>query len=105
MERIQDIIKKLPKPLRNKYLILLLLFILWIVFLDDYNLINQSKMNNKVDELKGQKEFYTTEIKADSTKLHQLKNNPAEQEKFAREKFLMKKDNEDIFIIREKENE
>jgi|TARA_B110000914_G_scaffold211323_1_gene211298 cell division protein FtsB len=105
MERIQDIIKKLPKPLRNKYLILLLLFILWIVFLDDYNLINQSKMNNKVDELKGQKEFYTTEIKADSTELHQLKNNPAEQEKFAREKFLMKKDNEDIFIIREKENE
>ena len=105
MERIQDIIKKLPKPLRNKYLILLLLFILWIVFLDDYNLINQSKMNNKVDELKGQKEFYTIEIKADSTELHQLKNNPAEQEKFAREKFLMKKDNEDIFIIREKENE
>ena len=105
MERIQDIIKKLPKPLRNKYLILLLLFILWIVFLDDYNLINQSKMNNKVDELKGQKEFYTNEIKADSTELHQLKNNPAEQEKFAREKFLMKKDNEDIFIIREKENE
>ena len=62
-------------------------------------------MKNKVDELKGQKEFYTTEIKADSTELHQLKNNPAEQEKFAREKFLMKKDNEDIFIIREKENE
>ena len=105
MERIQDIIKKLPKPLRNKYLILLLLFILWIVFLDDYNLINQSKMNNKVDELKGKKEFYTTEIKADSTELYQLKNNPAEQEKFAREKFLMKKENEDIFIIREKENE
>jgi len=105
MDRVRDIIEKLPKPLRNKYLILLLFFILWIVFLDDYNLINQSKMKNKVDELKGQKEFYITEIKADSTELHQLKNNPAEQEKFAREKFLMKKDNEDIFIIRDKENE
>ena len=105
MDRIQDIIKKLPKPLRNKYLILFLLFILWVVFIDDYNLINQSKIKNTVDDLKSQKEFYIAEIKSDSTELYKLQNDPAEQEKFAREKFLMKKENEDIFIIREKENE
>ena len=105
MDRIQDIIKKLPKPLRNKYLILFLLFILWVVFIDDYNLINQSKIKNTVDELKSQKEFYINEIKSDSTELYLLLNDPAEQERFAREKFLMKKENEDIFIIREKENE
>ena len=105
MDRIQDIIKKLPKPLRNKYLILFLLFILWVIFIDDYNLINQSKIKNTVDDLKSQKEFYITEIKSDSTELHKLQNDPNEQEKFAREKFLMKKENEDIFIIREKENE
>jgi cell division protein DivIC len=102
MNRIQDIIRKLPKPLRNKYLILFLLFILWIIFIDDYNLINQNKIKNTVDDLKSQKEFYINEIKSDSTELYQLQNNPAEQEKFAREKFLMKKENEDIFIIREK---
>ena len=105
MDRIQDIIKKLPKPLRNKYLILFLLFILWVVFIDDYNLINQSKIKNTVDDLKSQKEFYITEIKSDSTELYRLQNDSAEQERFAREKFLMKKENEDIFIIREKENE
>tara|TARA_B110000971_G_scaffold98011_1_gene100869 strand:+ start:87 stop:404 length:318 start_codon:yes stop_codon:yes gene_type:complete len=105
MDRIQHIIKKLPKPLRNKYLILFLLFILWIVFIDDYNLINQSKIKNTVDDLKIQKEFYIKEIKSDSTELYKLQNDPAEQERFAREKFLMKKENEDIFIIREKENE
>ena len=105
MDRIQDIIKKLPKPLRNKYLILFLLFILWVVFIDDYNLINQSKIKNTVDDLKIQKEFYISEIKSDSTELYKLQNDPAEQEKFAREKFLMKKENEDIFIIREKKNE
>ena len=105
MDRIQDIIKKLPKPLRNKYLILFLLFILWVVFIDDYNLINQSKIKNTVDDLKIQKEFYIKEIKSDSTELYKLQNDPAEQERFAREKFLMKKENEDIFIIREKENE
>ena len=105
MDRIQDIIKKLPKPLRNKYLILFLLFILWVVFIDDYNLINQSKIKNTVDDLRIQKEFYISEIKSDSTELYKLQNDPAEQERFAREKFLMKKENEDIFIIREKENE
>jgi hypothetical protein len=105
MDRIQDIIKKLPKPLRNKYLILFLLFILWVVFIDDYNLINQSKIKNTVDDLKIQKEFYISEIKSDSIELYKLQNDPPEQERFAREKFLMKKENEDIFIIREKENE
>ena len=105
MDRIQDIIKKLPKPLKNKYLILFLLFILWVVFIDDYNLIIQSKIKNTVDDLKIQKEFYISEIKSDSTELYKLQNDPAEQERFAREKFLMKKENEDIFIIREKENE
>ena len=103
MDRIQDIIKKLPKPLRNKYLILFLFFILWVVFIDDYNLINQSKIKNTVNDLNIQKEFYISEIKSDSTELYKLQNDPAEQEKFAREKFLMKKENEDIFIMREEE--
>ena len=105
MDRIRNIINVLPKPLRNKYLILLLLFIFWIVFLDDYNLINQNKMKNNVDDLKEQKEFYISEIKSDSTELSNLKNDSEEQERFAREKFLMKKNNEDIFILRENEDE
>ena len=105
MDKLRNIINLLPKPLRNKYLILLLLFIFWIIFLDDYNLINQNKMKNNVDDLKEQKEFYISEIKSDSTELSNLKNDSEEQEKFAREKFLMKKDNEDIFIIRENEDD
>ena len=105
MDKLRNIINLLPKPLRNKYLVLLLLFIFWIVFLDDYNLINQNKMKNNVDDLKEQKEFYISEIKSDSTELSNLKNDSEEQEKFAREKFLMKKDNEDIFIIRENEDD
>ena len=105
MDRIRNIINLLPKPLRNKYLILLLLFIFWIVFLDDYNLIDQNKMKNSVDDLKEQKEFYISEIKSDSTELSKLKNDSEEQERFAREKFLMKKDNEDVFIIRDNKDD
>ena len=62
-------------------------------------------MRNNIKTLKEQKEFYSKEIKNDSTELYKLKNDTLEQEKFAREKFLMKKDNEDVFIIRSKKNE
>ena len=89
MDRIRNIINLLPKPLRNKYLILLLLFIFWIVFLDDYNLINQNKMKNNVDDLKEQKEFYISEIKSDSTELSKLKNDTEEQENHLDYKYLL----------------
>ena len=59
-------------------------------------------MQNKVDELDQQKKFYISEIKNDSTELSGLRNDSNQQEKFAREKFLMKKDDEDVFIIRDK---
>ena len=63
-------------------------------------------MNKEFKQLKQQQEFYKEEIEKDSTKIYNLNNNPEEQERFARERFLMKKENEDLFIIREnKENE
>ena len=105
MEKVKKFIESLPKPIRNKYVITSFLFVFWILFLDDYNLINQKRMQDKVDELVQQKEFYSSEIKSDSTKLSDLKNDPKQQEKFAREKFLMKKENEEVFIIRDNKNE
>lgn len=59
-------------------------------------------MNNEFNNLKKQQEFYKDEIKKDSTKIYNLNNDPQEQERFARERFLMKKENEDLFIVREK---
>tara|TARA_B100001287_G_C22685612_1_gene533364 strand:- start:4244 stop:4558 length:315 start_codon:yes stop_codon:yes gene_type:complete len=102
VQLINTILKKIPKPFKNKYIITIILFVIWILFLDDYNLVNQYKIKKKIETLKLQKSFYESEIKKDSTELYNLKNNPEAQEKFAREKFLMKKDNEDIFIIKDK---
>ena len=102
MDRLRNIINLLPKPIRNKYVITSFLFIFWILFLDEYNLINQNKRNIENDKLKEKKEFLSSEIKKDSTELSNLKNDSSKQEKFAREKFKMKKDNEDLFIIRKK---
>lgn len=105
MEKIKNIFDKIPKPLKNKYILTLLFFAFWIMFIDDYNLIKQHKLQKDVDALKAQKEYYNYEITKDSTDLYHLQNIKEEQEKFAREKFLMKKDNEDVFIIRKKKNE
>ncbi len=103
MKRIKDLYQKLPAPLRNKYLITFIVFLVWIFFIDTFDIITQIKMNKEFKQLKEQQEFYKSEVKKDSTIIYNLNNNPEEQERFARERFLMKKDNEDLFIVREKE--
>jgi hypothetical protein len=106
VKKIKDLYQKLPAPLRNKYLITFIVFLVWIFFIDTFDIITQIKMNKDFKNLKEQQEFYKVEIEKDSTKIYNLNNNPQEQERFARERFLMKKDNEDLFIVREKkENE
>ena len=101
MDRIRNVINKIPRPLKNKYILTLVFFTFWIIFIDDYNLIKQHQLQKNVNKLEDQKEYYISETSKDSIELYQLQNSKQEQERFAREKFLMKKDNEDVFIIRE----
>ena len=105
MKRIKNLYQKLPAPLRNKYLITFIVFLVWIFFIDTFDIITQIRMNNEFKQLKEQQEFYKAEIEKDSTKVYNLNNNPEEQERFARERFLMKKDNEDVFIVRDKKED
>jgi cell division protein DivIC len=105
MNKAKKLINNIPKPFKNKYIITLVLFAFWIFFIDDYNFIKQYKLQKDVEGLENHKAYYLSEIEKDSTELYHLKNTKKQQEKFAREKFLMKKDNEDIFIIRAKKNE
>lgn len=102
MNKVKNFINNIPKPFKNKYIITLVFFAFWIVFIDDYNLIKQYQLQKKIEKLENQKSYYIFETEKDSTDFYHLKNTKKEQEKFAREKFLMKKDNEDIFIIRAK---
>ncbi len=101
MISLKKLLESIPKPIRNKYVVTLLIFILWIIFIDNYNIISQYKTYKQIKDLKETKKFYKKEIKKDSTQLYNLRNNISEQEKFAREKFLMKKKNEEIFIIKQ----
>jgi cell division protein DivIC len=86
------------KFLSNKYVWVLLFFSTWMIFLDNYSYFDHRFLDIQVDELEDNKEYYQQEIKKDEDQIKQLKN-PEQIEKYAREKYYMKKDSEDIYII------
>ena len=86
---------------RRKYLITILGFLVIIVFLDDNSLIQRAKHRAEIETLKSEIEKYRQQFEEDTRKLKELTANPEAMEKIAREKYLMKKPNEDIFIFEE----
>ena len=85
--------------LRNKYSLTLIGFFVWVIFFDSNNLIERTLHLRKVHQLENDKIFYEEKIKTDRAKLDELESDPANLEKFAREQYLMKKENEDIFTF------
>ena len=85
----------------NKYIVVLIGFLIWMLFLDTNSWLKHRELDKSIEKLEGRKEFYQGEITKDRKALEELDNNPDKLEKYAREIFLMKKENEDIFIIKE----
>ncbi|MBF2708261.1 FtsB family cell division protein [Flavobacterium soyangense] len=86
------------KFLSNKYVWVLLFFSTWMIFLDNYSYFDHRFLDKQIDELEDNAAYYKQEIKKDKENIRQLKN-PDQTEKYAREKYYMKKDSEDIYII------
>ncbi|MFP5039556.1 FtsB family cell division protein [Parasediminibacterium sp. JCM 36343] len=91
--------KKFAKILTNKYLLATLCFVVWMCFFDQRDIFNTLDQKGKLDDLLAKKHYYQQEIATAQQELTDLQNNAAALEKFAREKYLMKKDGEDIYII------
>ncbi len=94
-------LKKIFKPFRNKFLLTTIIFLVWITFFDNHNLLDRGSYYRDIIRLQQQKEYYVEKIKVDKLKLGELRTNGSNLEKFAREQYLMKKDGEDIFLINE----
>lgn len=86
---------------RHKYLITVLIFIVVIGFLDENSLVQRIKHRNEISSLNSEIEKYRTQYEEDTKKLKELTTNPEALEKIAREKYLMKKPNEDIYVFEE----
>lgn len=82
----------------NKYMLILILFLIWMFFFDTNSYLIHNELDHDINALEDNKEFYKKEIEHDKVFIEKMKDDD-EVEKFAREKYFLKKENEDIFII------
>lgn len=83
----------------NKYTMTLFIFLVWLAFFDRNNLVEKAQLKSKITTLKKEKAYYQQKIEEDNRKMQELLSNKDNLEKFAREQYLMKNKNEDIFVI------
>jgi cell division protein DivIC len=93
---------KLSKPFRNFYFVTTLIFFLWMILLDSNNLIARFQLGSKLNSLENEKEYYEQKIQEVEKDRNELFGDRESLEKFAREKYLMKKETEEIYIVVEK---
>lgn len=96
---------KMPKWIResllNKYGIATVLFLVYILFLNEHNLVQHFQNKTKLKQLVEQEDLLRAKIEADQQKIKELQTNQENLEKFAREQFLMHQQNEDVFVVTE----
>ena len=96
------LLTRIPAWLRNKYFIAFAAFCVVILFLDKNDIFTQLERRRELHKLVKSRDYYNTQISTERKELEALKSNPATLERYAREKYLMKRDNEDLFLVPEK---
>nr|WP_158827349.1 septum formation initiator family protein [Mucilaginibacter sp. JXJ CY 39] len=99
MKRVFDLLK-------NKFFLVTIAFVVWMLFFDKNDLYSQYEYKQQLNKLEQERDFYQKETAQVTKDLDELNSNPQKLEKFAREKYLMKKPDEDVFVIvKEKKKE
>lgn len=94
---------KIPNIFKNFYFITGFVFLIWMLFLDNNDLISQLRLSAKYNDLIEEKEYYQQKIKEVEVDRQGLMSDEELLEKFARERYLMKEDDEDLFVVVKKE--
>jgi cell division protein FtsB len=92
-------LKRIPKFFRSFYFITSLLFLVWMLFFDSNDFVTQYQMSKQLRILEQDKEHYLEKMAEVQQDREELMGNPELLEKFAREKYLMKRPGEEVFII------
>ena len=98
MPKFQNKYKRFLKPFKNIFLLILIVFSVWMLFFDSNSWFIHNELNNDIDDLENEKKYYEKEIKQDDKEIKKLSNEEG-LEKFGRENYHMKKDNEEIYLI------
>ncbi len=91
--------QRIPSPFRNPYLITVVVYLVWMLFLDANSIPTQFSITQKLNRLEAEKEYYQERIVEVKQDREELMSNPELLEKFAREKYLMRKPTEDVYVI------
>lgn len=97
--------KRLINLFKNKYFLVSLAFIVYMIFFDKNDLFSQYQYYQQLSKLKQERDYFTKENERVRKDLQELTSDPKQLEKFAREHYLMKKDNEDVFVIQQPKKE
>jgi cell division protein FtsB len=87
------------KYINNKYFYTALAFVVWMFFFDSDNFREQISLSQRIKGLEKQKSFYTKEIEKNKSALNALQYDTTKLEDYARKRYFMKKDNEDIYVV------
>jgi len=87
------------KILKNKYFIVIIVLISWLLYFDKNDVFTQYELVQKCNKLNAERDYYISEIEKNKMEINELQNNSKSLETFAREKYLMKKDDEDVFVF------
>ncbi len=101
---MKEVFLKIWPWLRNKYVLTIAVFSIWMLFFDQNNLVDRIRMTSEIRSLEVDREYYLEQIQKDSANLSELTTNKENLEKYAREQFLMKKSNEDVFVVIEEKD-
>ena len=86
----------------NRYRLVFTVFVVWLLFFDSYNVFEVYRMRRSLGLLKAEMEYYQQETAKLNVEKEELLTDTRHLERFARERYMMKRDNEDIFIFEEK---
>lgn len=92
---------KLPKylkPFKNLYVLALIVFAVWMLFFDTHSYLLHRELNEEIEDLENEKEYYRSEMAKDKKAIKALSTEEG-VERTARETYYMKKPDEEIFII------
>ncbi len=95
--------RKFISKLNNRYFYAIAIFLIIILFVDQFDLFEQIRLHRTLKDNRTQIEFYKNEIKEGEDFLHRLQNDTATMERVAREQYMMKRDNEVIYLIESQE--
>lgn len=94
--------RKWYRFLLNKYLIVTIAFIVWMIFFDQNSYLIHKELDNQIKELNYDKINFSQKLKSENEKIERMKSDTSEIEKVARERHFLKKEDEDIFVVEQK---